>query len=554
MATKVFDGRVGEVIPATAQYAMPDQAARTTRSVTKILPKDAGPFTAGRRINLQFPADGYCNGMNCGLAFDFVASSNNANAARITGSVVAASNVLTFADSDLDANRNTADAYVGWYMIITQFFSDDNDGVLFSGSALHRILTWSSGRVATVASGNGATTFVNGTYSAILVPPYVIEKSLCDRLFKRVRITYGGNEIELDDEHNTKAVLLKKIGASDGYRSGTGAIMEGNFSGFIHESDNNADQWERSTGGQSLRSEIVQRLLATHKTTRYVWRPDSDFLTNKKLLPFKWLTAQLQVELTLAPNEEVFQVDVGSTLKPSYELQNVEMITEFVELGDAYDQAFFAGMQAAPVALHFSSWHYFSQAVTGREMWLNISDRSRSVKNAFAVIRDTDLDYTRDPCLFYYDAAQYFDTGRLVSPASGSESSVEEFQWRIGQRYIPSQPVNCTKGAPEAYMELQKTLNAYGDYTFNNGISCYDWSTHYDNTRGHCFVIATEFEYTDYRPGTVAGIDAQEMNDLVLRIKFKNSLPALSKKKIDVWIQYDNIAYVMPGNRLDLAQ
>lgn len=554
MATKVFDGRVGEVIPATAQYSMPDQAARTTRSVTKLLPKDAGPFTSGRRINLQFPADGYCNGMNMGLAFDFVVSTNSAAAVRTDATCTAASNALT-----LSAGTPTLSAtdsyYNGFYMIVTNFVADDNDGVLFSGSALHRILTYNgTTKVITVASGSGATTFVDGAYSVILLPPVIMHKSLCDRIFKRVRITYGGNEVELDDEHNTKAVMLKKIGASDGFRSGTGAIMEGNYTGFIHESDMNADQWERGTGAQTLRSEVLQRLLATHKTTRFVWRPDSDFLTNAKLLPFKWLTAQLQVELTLAPDQEVLQVDVGSSLKPTYELQNIELITEFVELGDAYDQAFFAGMQAAPVAIHFASWHFFSQAITGREMWLNISDRSRSVKNAFAVIRDVDLDYAKDPCLFFYDAAQYFDTGRLSLPTAGSESTVEEFQWRIGQRYVPAQPVNCTKGAPEAYMELQKTLNSYGDYTFNNSISAYDWTTHYDSSRGHCFVIATEFEYTDYRPGTVAGIDAQEMNDLVLRIKFKNSLPALSKKKIDVFLQYDNIAYVMPGNRLELAQ
>lgn len=105
-------------------------------------------------------------------------------------------------------------------------------------------------------------------------------------------------------------------------------------------------------------------------------------------------------------------------------------------------------------------------------MNLLIQERSRSVKALFAVQK-------RPTTGFQYDSgASFFDT------TTAGPSSLQQFQWRIGGRYFPAQPVQCTiaaggsktNGGAEAYVELAKALNMVGDYRLSTNTSTITWA------------------------------------------------------------------------------
>ena len=108
---------------------------------------------------------------------------------------------------------------------------------------------------------------------------------------------------------------------------------------------------------------------------------------------------------------------------------------------------------------------------------LQIQERSRSVKALFAVLR-------RNPPNIATDShATFFSTQE--SPASvGVEQTLQQYQFRIGGRYFPAAPVQCSinpgsatsNGAAEAYVELSKALNIVGDYRLSSSVNSNRWA------------------------------------------------------------------------------
>jgi hypothetical protein len=117
---------------------------------------------------------------------------------------------------------------------------------------------------------------------------------------------------------------------------------------------------------------------------------------------------------------------------------------------------FLAGLRDGGVPLKFSSWHTFIfSSGSASNINLLVQERSRSVKALFAVQR-------RQQAVFNVDShSTFFDT------SSSGISSLQNYQFRIGGRYFPAAPVQCsanvgsavTNGGAEAYVELSKALN-----------------------------------------------------------------------------------------------
>lgn len=124
---------------------------------------------------------------------------------------------------------------------------------------------------------------------------------------------------------------------------------------------------------------------------------------------------------------------------------------------------------------------------------LQIQERSRSVKAIFAVVR-------RAPAIISADS------GALHHVTSAS--TLQNFQFRIGGRYFPASPVQCSysfgsnlsNGAAEAYLELQKALNTVGDYRLSSTVNCNRWATPYatGNFAGLAAAITTSIAESDY--------------------------------------------------------
>jgi hypothetical protein len=93
------------------------------------------------------------------------------------------------------------------------------------------------------------------------------------------------------------------------------------------------------------------------------------------------------------------------------------------------------------------------------------------VKSLFVVQRRSTADITKD------SGATYFTT-------NGGNSTLQNFQFRIGGRYFPAAPVQCStdtgsaisNGGCEAYVELAKALNIVGDYRLSSGVNTTRWA------------------------------------------------------------------------------
>ena len=213
---------------------------------------------------------------------------------------------------------------------------------------------------------------------------------------------------------------------------------------------------------------------------------------------------------------------------------------------------FYQGMLAGGVPIKFASWHTHQHVPTGSQTILTIQERARSVKSAFAVIRKrADLDSTnlqRDP---------YWSYPGVATAATGANTywtertgALDEFQWRIGGRYFPSQPVKCLNGGAEPLMELTKALNVLGDYSIGAAVSPQTWF----KPRG-VFTIATEFESTNGME--LSGINAEELADLALVLKLYGNVSfsgADTDLYVNTFIHYDSMLIIRPNNVVELIQ
>lgn len=124
------------------------------------------------------------------------------------------------------------------------------------------------------------------------------------------------------------------------------------------------------------------------------------------------------------------------------------------------------------------------------------------------------------------------------------------FQWRVGGRYYPSQPVRCTGGGAEAMMELTQAFNSFGDMVSGNmQIDHHSWTSSHGGV-GNKFIIAGEFETTTGGRGEMNGINAEEQNDIALELVWNRYGPV--NKRADTFIYYDLLLIIRPGNDIDL--
>lgn len=149
------------------------------------------------------------------------------------------------------------------------------------------------------------------------------------------------------------------------------------------------------------------------------------------------------------------------------------MITEQIAFDASYDAAFIKGLNEGGVPIKFSSWNYYQFSTQGASnVQLLVPERSRSVKALFAVQR-------RQPDIISTDSHAL-----LYDSSTATNNTLQSFQWRIGGKYFPASPVQCSlvlggnvsNGGAEAYVELQKSLNQIGDYRLQPSVNVNRWA------------------------------------------------------------------------------
>lgn len=438
-----------------------------------------------------------------------------------------------------------------------------------------------------------------------IIPGYRLPFGGAHNLINRLRVMYGSLVLEDLQNYSTLARTLLQSGAADGYYGQQGSMLDGTSGG--HHRYNTSNWRTASYIGQGNVDDSISQLsqsiekchdsvaminrLGTNmhpaywKTAVAPFQPASqvnaqlktieqpqntnlnlfaDTLCNQKLIPLKWMASQLAFEIEWNSAARAFQ----SPVSIDYSIINVNYICEMLEFDSTYDSAFYMGLQSTGVPIKYSSWHYHQFNWTGSSMVAQIQERARSVKSVLAVTRRPQASFYVDNDRFYHaigekylpqtsTPANDYATQRNLRLSYAGAASISQFQFRVGGRYYPAQPVNCSGGAAEAMSELMKVMNYLADYTRAVSIDNYAWSSYFWGG-GDKFVVAGLFENSDAFPGQISGMNAEEQSDIQLSIQTEAGRmypdePVDVTKQLCVFVNYDSIMVVRDKNLVDLV-
>lgn len=442
------------VIPWNARYQFPSQANKSTKITPRIPPKNGAIFTPGNVIRLEFPAQGYVNPANTTLVFDvamFPFGAQNSAALRFQNNIQS-----LFTRVRLLYGAAPLEDIINYNVIVrmlTEWSATNHNGSVDQTS---------------IAEGIGGTHFGNTGDKKVYASLVNTADGGATTFPTATIIGVAGNKGLV----NVRQTLIQGFGGS------AGALHEG----FEAVPNSVTEGLPNGAGGPaSVRRYQVQFLLG--------------LFTQDKLIPTKFMASQLAIEITLATAEQCMFVEPGDTsltaatgTLPTYTLFNINLLPEILEFDASYDSMFLSGLRQGGVPLKFSSWHTFIFSVGGQtNINLQIQERSRSVKSLFAVQRRGTPNIVTD------GGALFYNTQNIANGAGGNETqhpsqTLQNYQYRIGGRYFPAQPVQCStqvgssvsNGGAEAYLELMKALNVVGDYRLSTSVNPLSWAMPYN--------------------------------------------------------------------------
>jgi len=313
----------------------------------------------------------------------------------------------------------------------------------------------------TVAASNAADLFLVNNVQSI---------------FSRVRILYGSNTLEDIPGYNIVVRALTEWTSSSQKDFNQTSINEG--IGGTADSLNvrktyiQGLDYSGATVAAAPNGGGIAPVAYMTCTRRYCIQLACGLFNQEKLIPTKWMASQFAIESTVAQLRECTiynTVGITTTGEPSFSIENVNLVPEILDFEPSYDATFLMGLQNGGVPIKYSSWHRYQFACTGSVQNLQIAERAKSIKAIFAVMRRAvPLANT--------------DNGALLTSTTtnSTATTLNSFQFRIGGRYFPAAPVQCsavngtgalTPQGAEAYMELAKALNIVGDYRLSTFVN-----------------------------------------------------------------------------------
>ncbi len=526
------------IIPWNATYSFPTEANKAEKSTPRIQPKTGSSFGPGELFRIEFPASGYINPLNTVLVFDVTLTGFTAN----TGSIIRFQNNIAsiFERITLYYGSNVIEDMRGYNIIVRGLteWTATNQMVHDNSSICEGI----GGVVVGSDGGGGAQGLVN------LRNAYI-------------------------QGYDGSSATDANFSAGDGF----GGVPNAQLNGTSTTSD-------------------------VYSTRRYAINLALGLFTQDKLIPVKYMAAQLGIEFTLANASSCIFAQLGggtATLTPSFRIANIAMLPEVLQFDSSYDKEFLKGLEGDGVPIKFSSWHRFTFPTAGSSVAnLIVQEKSRSVKAIFMVQRRAPESIYTDSGAFFYDSSTY---------DSSNGNSLVDYQYRIGDRYYPGRPVQFTgiggsisNGGAEGYMELQKAMNTMGDYRLSPPVNSNRWAmppstatitptgnptasalnefdyccnvvgwTHGNpiyslvqsaaaatgnsfcgNLGSNCFTMAMNLETSN--GVEISGLNAEQQSDISLIANW--SAGQNSNFVFEVFTYYDAMLILRSGNDMDLIQ
>lgn len=468
------------VVPFNARYTYPSQSNKAMKMTPRIPPKNAAIFTPGNVIRLEFPAQGYVNPGKTTLEFDVEITYNPLDGEF--SYVRFQNNIQSIFNRVRLLYGATPIEDVPYYNVIVRQLTE------WTGSAnagVHDSTSINEGIGGTSIGGNGAL-IAKSNPNIITCNTNTRQKHI-----HGIDTTYVGtggviNAGALNTRYQAYsyqgAGIVPNASVQNGGALGTPLTPLTGYGAFgLHP---------LVTNGNPVRRYQIQLALG--------------IFNQEKLIPTKYMASQLALELTLEnasacmyyqksttfanqPSTSVpSTVNLGtpSSTPPSYIVSNVNLIPEILEFDASYDEAFLAGLRKGGIPIKFSTWNNYRFSNNGvGSLNLQIQERSRSVKSIFCLQQRDPPSISRDSGACFFNTAignTSEETGVADAP-----STFQEYQYRIGGRYFPSQPVQCStqvggtvsNGGCEAYVELAKALNTLGDYRLSCPLNTARWAT-----------------------------------------------------------------------------
>lgn len=552
------------IVPWNARYSYPSQANKAVKMTPRIPPKNGATFSPGSVIRLEFPAQGYVNPQNTTLEFDVTLT-----APTFSGTGVGS---YTRFQNNIQSIFNRVRLLYG---------STPIEDVINYNVIVRSLTEWTGTNAFDQSSINEG---IGGTVPTSLSIQSVVPTSTTTNTANVAANTVAKF---VPGMTNARSAFIQGIDVPQVATTtfDRGIVPQGGvINGLTH------------TGGQSC-------------TRRYQVQLALGLFTQEKLIPTKFMASQLAIELTLdqpaACIISVQNLNSQTIVSPAtYSVSNVNLIPEILEFDASYDMMFLKGLQEGGVPLKFSSWHTYSFTTGGASnVNLLIQERSRSVKSLFCVQR-------RSPTNVNVDShATFFDTSGVGGTTGGG--TLQQFQFRIGGRYYPAAPVQCSQnvgsaisnGGAEAFVELQKALKQLGDYRLSSPMNTLRWAVpcatttfpagpsvltalpetdfstsiyqfspfgnplitsiegcsttslllgtiQAGNAGSGCFAMAVNLETTN--GVEISGLNAEEQSDIALTANWASA--QASGYALEVYTYYDAMIILRENNVLELIQ
>lgn len=424
------------VVPFNARYSFPSQANKCVKTTPRIPPKNGGVFQPNQIIRLEFPAQGYVNPLNTTIEFDVTLFGFNWTTSNVE---------QTYFQNNIQSIFNRVRLLYG---------ATPLEDIINYNVVVRMLSEWT----ATEQTGTvDQTSVAEGIGGCVVGRDGTAPGALAG--------FWGYNHVRKDYIQGIDG------SSSSGTVTGTAPTTGANFTGGTGKGT-----VPNQTNSFSSVNPATDQM---YTTRRYQINLALGLFTQDKLIPTKWMASQLAIELTLEQPANCI-ISHGSsggtfTTTPTYQVGNVNLIPEILEFDASYDAMFLKGLREGGVPLKFSSWHTFIFNSNSANVQLLVQERSRSVKALFAVQRRATPSYNFD------SHATFFDTSVHTA---GATHSLQNYQFRIGGRYFPAQPVQCStnlgtgihNGGAEAMVELQKALNIVGDYRLKTAINTNRWA------------------------------------------------------------------------------
>jgi hypothetical protein len=528
-----FMADIEDVVPWNAKYALPNQTTRAWKSVMKFPPLNASTFSSkatGTPIKIVLPAQGYLDTSKTVLEFDltiFRAAGDSTNPPTLR-------------------NCRVQNGIQSIFKRVTEYYGslplEDDDYY----NVRYRMLTEALG-----TNQNGG----------------------CDN--NGIADGIGGTKLVVDDAGLFPIVMNARNHSIQGYNQLT-TVVAGPTAG---------------TTSYTVTPTGVRQSVITDNSTiprRYCVKLATGLFQQGKLIPLQWLASALQIQIELATFNDCMSADRfynGQGLE-YYEVSNVNLIATILNFDGSYEAGFLQGLQNGGVPLKFTAWdHYALSMPANTSVQQQIPERNRSLKAIFTVqLPPSQLTGTAAT----NTVAAPIDSHAMLQSSSGYANGVssastylQRFQFRVGSKYYPLQPVECgdtshSNGAAEAYVELAKALNILGDTRMSTAVTPSRWcrfgaanaeySYAYDWVGGEYggnssvaavgqygpsfFVMSTSFETSD--GSEISGINGEEQNDITVLATWKGA--QLAGCELKSFIAFDSIMMIGANNLVELIK